>query len=94
VILDDVKGMGGFSMTGVEPFDEEAAISAIEEFIGHLWSGDRHPAWLYIQDACLPLILTFASDGTYKGAMQSSEDMERFVHGLTMQFDNFANMDW
>jgi hypothetical protein len=94
VILDDVKGMGRFSMTGVEPFDEEAAISTIEEFIGHLWSGDRQPAWLYIQDACLPLILTFASDGTYENAMQSAEDMERFIHGLTMQFDNSANMDW
>ena len=60
----------------------------------HLWSGPRPPAWTYIQDADLPLILTLASDGTYEDAMQSVEDMERFAHGLTMQFDNAANMDW
>jgi len=94
VILDNVKGMGRFSLTTEDPFDEESAISVIEEFIVHLWSEDRHPAWLYIQDACLPLILTFASDGTYEGAMRSSEDMERFIYGLTMQMDNAANMDW
>ena len=39
-------------------------------------------------------ILTFASDGTYKNAMRSVEEMERFARGLVMQFDNATNMDW
>jgi hypothetical protein len=94
VMLDDGRGTSRFSLTGEPAFDEEVALSTIEEFIAHLWSGARHPAWLYIQDACLPLILTFASDGTYEDAMQSDEDMERFVHGLTMRLDNAGNMDW
>jgi hypothetical protein len=94
VILDEVRGMGRFSLTGEVEFEEEIAISTIEDFIAHLWSAPRQPAWTYIQDADLPLILTFARDGTYKDAMQSVEDMERFAHGLTMQFDNAANMDW
>ena len=94
VMLDEVQGMGRFSVTGEVEFEEEIALSTIEEFIVHLWSGPREPAWSYIQDAELPLILTLASDGTYDDAMQSVEDMERFAHGLTMQFDNAANMDW
>jgi hypothetical protein len=94
VMLDEVRGMGRFSLTGEVEFKEEIALSTIEDFIAHLWSGPRQPAWTYIQDADLPLILTFASDGTYEDAMQSVEDMERFAHGLTMQFDNAANMDW
>jgi hypothetical protein len=94
VILDEVRGMGRFSVTGEAAFDEEIALSTIEDFIAHLWSGPRQPARTYIQDACLPLILTLASDGTYKGAMQSVQDMERFTHGLVRGFDNAGNMDW
>jgi hypothetical protein len=89
VTLDD-----GFSLTGAPAFDEESAIATIEKFILHLWSGEREPARIYIQDACLPLILTFATDGTYENAMYSTEDMERFVNGLTREMDNATNMDW
>ena len=94
VILDEVRGMGRFSVTGEAAFDEEIALSTIEDFIAHLWSGPRQPAWTYIQDACLPLILTLASNGTYTDAMQSVQDMERFAHGLVRGFDNAGNMDW
>lgn len=95
VMLDEVRGTIRFSLlSGETEFEEQIALSTIEEFIAYLWSGPRQPARTYIQDADLPLILTFASDGTYKAAMQSVEDMERFAHGLTMQFDNAANMDW
>jgi hypothetical protein len=94
VMLDEVRGTGRFSLTGEVEFEEEIALSTIQDFVAHLWSGPRQPAWTYIQDACLPLILTFASDGTYERALQSVEDMERFTHGLTMRFDNAANMDW
>jgi hypothetical protein len=94
VMLDEVRGVRRFSLTQEIEFEEEIALSTIEEFIAHLWSGPRQPAWTYIQNADLPLILTFASDGTYKDAMQTVEHMERFAHGLTMQLDNAANMDW
>jgi hypothetical protein len=39
-------------------------------------------------------IRDYASDGTYEDAMQSDEDMERFVDGLTRRMDDAANMDW
>jgi|SRR6267142_1886630 len=94
VMLNDAEGASRFSLTGEPEFDEEAAISTIEEFIAHLWSGDRYAAWLYIQDASLPMILTYASDGTYENAMKSSEDMEGFIDGLIRAFDDAGNMDW
>jgi hypothetical protein len=95
VMLDEVRGNIRFSLlSGEVEFEEQIALSTIEEFIAYLWSGPRQPARTYIQDADLPLILTFASDGTYKDAMKSVEDMERFAHGLAMQFDNARNMDW
>jgi hypothetical protein len=93
VMLDEVRGMRRFSLTQEIEFEEEIALSTIEEFIAHLWSGPRQPAWTYIQDD-LPLILTFASNGTYKDAMQTVEHMERFAHRLNREFDNAANMDW
>ena len=95
VMLDEVRGNIRFSLlSGEVEFEEQSALSTIEEFIMFLWSGPRQPARTYIQDADLPLILTFASDGTYKDAMRSVEDMERFAHGLVKQFDNARNMDW
>jgi hypothetical protein len=94
VMLDEIRGMRRFSLSGAAEFEEETALSTIEDFIAHLWSGPRQPAWTYIQDADLPLILTFASDGTYKAAMQSVKDMERFAHGLVRGFDDAGNMDW
>lgn len=95
VMLDEVRGNIRFSLlSGEVEFEEQSALSTIEEFIVFLWSGRRQPARTYIQDADLPLILTFASDGTYKDAMRSVEEMERFARGLVKQFDNAGNMDW
>jgi hypothetical protein len=82
-----------YSLTGESAFDEDSAISAIEEFIEHLWTGLRLPAKYYIFSS-LPSVLTFVADGTYARAMQSDEAMEEFVDGLTRYFDNAANMDW
>jgi hypothetical protein len=75
-------------------FDDDAALQIIDAFIQHLWSGPRKPAELYIQQSQLPIILTMASDGTYARAMQSLEEMERFVDHLAGRFDQAANMDW
>lgn len=75
-------------------FDEEAAIKTVESFIDALWEGDLAPAKLYLQDAALPVVLTFANNGTYEDAMSSTSDMENFIDGLTHEIDNAANMDW
>jgi hypothetical protein len=94
VMLDDIRGNRRFSLTGEIEFEEQTALSTIEEFIAYLWSGPRRPARTYIQDADLPLILTFVSNGTYKDAMRSVEAMDTFANGLERQFNNARNMDW
>ena len=82
--------LGGDSIT----FDSDDALSVLDEFIKHLWSGPRAPAEIYIQRSGLPLILTMAAGGTYAQAMTSVEGMTAFVDGLAAQFDQAANMDW
>lgn len=80
--LTDPQGKGKFSMWSVPSFDEAKALEVAESFITKLWEGDRAPAKLYLEDAELPVILSYASDGTYAGAMSSEEDMENFVKSL------------
>lgn len=75
-------------------FVEHEAVELIERFIEHLWSGARSPARIYIQDSHLPLILSYAEDGTYEHAMDSDEDMSEFVDGLVAISDRHANMDF
>lgn len=75
-------------------YDDAAALNEIEEFIPHLWSGQRAPAELYIQQSQLPVILTHVSDGVYARAMQSVDEMEALVSHLGLEFDRAANMDW
>ena len=75
-------------------FDEARAIETAESFIEKMWEDERAPAKMYLQDAALPIILTYASDGTYYDAMASVEDMESFIEGLTQEMDRAANMDW
>ncbi|MGN6224310.1 hypothetical protein [Pseudoxanthomonas sp.] len=82
-----------YSLTGKRAFNERWAITEIESFIAHLWSGARAPAKHHILSD-LPSILTFAEDGTYKNAMVSEEAMEEFIENLAREFDNAANMDW
>lgn len=56
--------------------------------------GPRKPAWVYAQEFGLPLVLTMAQDGTYRNAMASPEEMERFAYHLASRMDDAANMDW
>ena len=79
--------------TGLD-FDDEAAIALVEQFIGHLWAGPREPAKIYIQESSLPLILTYAQDGSYQKAMCSVENMIQFADHLGDLFDRHANMDF
>ncbi len=75
-------------------FDDARAIETTELFIEKLWESDLAPAKAYIQDAALPIILRYASDGTYQGAMTSMEEMEFLIEGMIHEMDNAANMDW
>jgi hypothetical protein len=92
--LTDSDGKARYSIWFRPSFDEARAIQTAELFIAQLWEGKLAPAKAYIQDAGLPIILTYASNGAYEGAMSSVEDMEYFIEGLTHEMDNAANMDW
>jgi hypothetical protein len=94
VNLTDPQGRSRFSMWSVPSFDEPKAIEVAETFVAKLWEGERAPAKLYLEEAGLQVILTYASDGTYAHAMFSEEDMEHFIKSLTHEIDNAANMDW
>ncbi len=93
VNLTDPEGRDRFSMWESLSFDELGAIETAEAFVEKLWDGDLAPAKLYLQEADLPIILTYASDGTYQGAMTSLEAMESLVEGMTHEIDRAANMD-
>ena len=94
VNLTDPEGKDKFSMWFGPSFDEAGAIETAEAFIEKLWDGDLGPARMYLQDANMPVILTYASDGTYDGAMSSPAAMEEFIEGLAHQMDNAENMGW
>ena len=74
-------------------FEESEAISIIERFIDHFWSGPRAPAKIYLESG-LPLILSMAAQGDYKKAMASESEMTGFTVYLGRMVDNAANMDW
>lgn len=93
LLLPHQKGSGRFSFYGDLGFNEKDVIELIRKFVIHLWSGDREPAKIYIESD-LPLILTMVKDGSYKTAMNSVEDMEKFVDYLNWEHDRAANMDW
>ena len=92
--LPHQKGRGRFTVAENLGFDETAAIEVVEKFIDHLWSGEREPARIYIQENNIPTILTMAKDGTYRQAMESVDSMKDFLECLCHMWDNAANMDW
>lgn len=94
VLLPHQVGSRKFKLAHGLSFDASAAFFAMEDFIAYLWSGERAPAELYIQQSELPLILTYVRDGTYSRAMNSVDDMEDFVRHLSGEFDRAADMDW
>jgi hypothetical protein len=94
LLLPHQKGKPRFSFSSNLAFDEHKAINTIEKFVETLWKGEREPAKLYIQESDLPLILTYAADGTYQKAMNSAKDMEEFVDYLHAQWERAANMDF
>lgn len=94
VLLTEKRESLALRLTGVAEFEESAALKTIQDFIEFLWSGDREPARLYIQESSLPLILPMASDGTYARAMVSVTEMGPFVAHMVRMFEDAANMDW
>ncbi|WP_290478757.1 hypothetical protein [Hyphomonas sp. UBA1923] len=75
-------------------FDIAGAITVIKAFPDHLWSGDRAPAKIYIQEHEHPLILTHVADGKYAEAMSSESAMSEFSMYLAHMMDRYANMDF
>ncbi len=94
VLLPHKVNAKRFTIVREFEFDERSALDIIKKFISHLWSAERKPAYLYVQESGLPTILTMAADGSYQAAMQSVEAMESFIEHLHYQFDMAANMDW
>ncbi len=94
VLLPHKRGSNRFTLGHGLEFDAEEAFSAIDRFISFLWSGDRAPARLYIQESYLPVILPYATNGMYAQAMTSIEEMETFISHLSEEVDRSANMDW
>ncbi|MDR3573590.1 MAG: hypothetical protein P4L50_07005, partial [Anaerolineaceae bacterium] len=94
VRLTEKVGKGRFSLLIEKSFDEGEALDIVDAFITALWTGSRAPAKLYLQDSSLPVILTFAADGTYRRAMASEEAMTPFIEGLENQYAQAADMDW
>lgn len=83
-----------FSLNEKFGFNDREALASIEAFLTHLWSGEREPACLYIQESELPIILTMASDGKYAKAMSSVQAMGEFINHLLELHDAHSNMDW
>ncbi|MEM5398395.1 hypothetical protein, partial [Staphylococcus gallinarum] len=75
-------------------FREEDALVLIDLFIDYLWSDGREPARAYLHDTELPIILTYAADGTYAAAMTSAEDMNAFIEHEQSAWDRAADMDF
>lgn len=94
LLLPHQRGRNRFTITEDLGFNDAETIQVIEKFIDHLWSGEREPARLYIQENDIPTILTMAGNGDYRQAMNSVEDMKEFLDYLCHEWDNSANMDW
>lgn len=92
-MLDEPRGPR-FGLGGGAGYADEQAIQLLHDFVDHLWDGERSPARIYIQDYELPLILTYAKDGTYVQCMTSVEEMEAFTDQLAREMDRHANMDF
>ena len=94
VLLPHMANKSKFTLYAGLAFEDSKALSVIERFIEHLWSGPRKPAYLCIQESELPTILTFIRDGTYAGAMSSEDSMREFLDYLNHEWDQSADMDW
>jgi hypothetical protein len=94
VLIDITKNRPTFALGGGPGFNVRGAFETISSFVDDLKVGPIGPAWLYIHEYDLPLILTMAQDGSYQDAMKTKESMSEFADFLSGQMDNATNMDW
>ncbi|HHV7524975.1 TPA: hypothetical protein ACUNF5_006521 [Burkholderia orbicola] len=94
VFLPHKAGSRKYRVDGGIAFREEDALVLIDSFINFLWSDGREPARAYLHDTELPIILTYAKDGTYAAAMASVEDMNAFIDHEQAAWDRAADMDY
>jgi hypothetical protein len=94
LLLPHKAGKKRYSISADLSMEDAKAFEVIAHFIQHLWTGEREPAYHYIQESGLPLVLTHAQDGTYARAMQSVEAMKEFLDYQSHLWDQAANMDW
>lgn len=94
MLLPHRRDPSSFRLASGLKFDTTYALSTIDDFVKFLWSGQRASARIYIQDTDLPLILTFAADGTYADAMKSTTAMTQLIEKLIGQEEQAVNMDW
>lgn len=70
------------------------AVDLIQRFVTYLWSGERAPAQIYIQEYELPLILTKVKNGEYGRAMSSIKAMTEYALYQAELFDRHLDMDF
>lgn len=69
-------------------------INVLKNFIDFIWSCERKPAKLYIQDSGLPLVLTEAQKGIYTKIMKSSKEMNEYIDRKIWEQERAMNMDF
>lgn len=94
MLLPHRKDRSAFRFGQGVDFIADDAISLIHDFIEHLWSGDREPAKIYIQDYVLPLVLTKVVNGEYAQAMSSVEAMAEYAYYEAGMRDRYMDMDF
>lgn len=92
--MKDNRRGSRFEFGAGEGYADETAIQLLHDFVGHLWSGPREPAKIYIQEDRLDLILTMVANGAYAQAMASVEEMTTFADHMSTEWDRAANMDF
>lgn len=94
VFLPHKAGSRKYRLGAGIAFREEDALLLIDSFIAYLWSDGREPARAYLHDTELPIVLTYAANGTYAAAMTSVEDMNAFIEHEQAAWDRAADMDF
>lgn len=94
VRLPHQKESGKFSLGSGLEFDEPEALEQVASFIAFLQNSSYRPAYVYAQESDLPLILTFARDGTYAQSIKCEKTMNELIDRLSHEWNNSVNMDW
>jgi hypothetical protein len=94
LLLPHKVGRRRFALSDDLSMEDAKGLEVIQNFIKHLWSGEREPGGYFIQESQMPLVLTYARDGTYRSAMESMESMKEFMEYQGHLWDQAANMDW